>query len=70
MPWNYQTSASEEQTASERDKAWAEQGHTLGECGSIYTIQGFDLNYAGVIIGPSICWREGRLAFDPSKSCN
>lgn len=70
MPWNYETSATEEEAADERGKAWAEQGHTLGECGSIYTIQGFDLNYAGVIIGPSVCWREGRLVFDPSKSCN
>ncbi|RHK02495.1 DUF2075 domain-containing protein [Olsenella sp. AM04-33] len=70
MPWNYQTSATGDEAAREHDKAWAEQPHTLGECGSIYTIQGFDLNYAGVIIGPSVCWREGRLAFDPSKSCN
>ncbi|WP_372459244.1 DNA/RNA helicase domain-containing protein [Alkalihalobacillus deserti] len=30
------------------------QALTVYEAGSIYTIQGFDLNYVGVILGPSI----------------
>ena len=34
MPWNYQTSATGDAAAREHDKAWAEQPHTLGECGS------------------------------------
>jgi len=33
---------------------WALRPETLDEVGSIYTIQGFDLNYAGVILGPSV----------------
>lgn len=33
---------------------WAQRPETLHEVGSIYTIQGFDLNYAGVILGPSV----------------
>lgn len=33
---------------------WAEREDSLDEVGSVYTIQGFDLNYAGVILGPSI----------------
>ena len=33
---------------------WAEEAETIREVGSIYTIQGFDLNYVGVILGPSI----------------
>lgn len=33
---------------------WAEEPQTIREVGSIYTIQGFDLNYVGVILGPSI----------------
>ncbi|MGX7059546.1 DUF2075 domain-containing protein [Vagococcus humatus] len=36
------------------DRPWAQRPETLDEVGSIYTIQGFDLNYAGVILGPSI----------------
>ena len=31
---------------------WAEIPTTIDEVGSIYTCQGFDLNYAGIIIGP------------------
>lgn len=33
---------------------WAEIPKTINEVGSIYTCQGFDLNYAGIIIGPII----------------
>ena len=38
--------------------------------GSTFTIQGFDLNYAGVILGPSVKYRNGKVIFDPSESCN
>lgn len=33
---------------------WAELPETIDEVGSIYTCQGFDLNYAGIIIGPPV----------------
>ncbi len=33
---------------------WAEAKDTINEAGSIYTIQGFDLNYVGVNLGPSV----------------
>lgn len=33
---------------------WSERPDTIEEVGSVYTIQGFDLNYAGVILGRSI----------------
>lgn len=36
---------------------WAEIPSTIDEVGSIYTCQGFDLNYAGIIIGPVISQR-------------
>ena len=35
---------------------WAEQEQTINEVGSTFTIQGFDLSYAGVIIGPSVTY--------------
>lgn len=37
---------------------WAEIDETINEVGSIYTCQGFDLNYAGIIIGPPIFQKE------------
>lgn len=49
---------------------WAEQPKTIDEIGSTYTIQGFDLNYAGVIIGPSVKFRNGHIIFVPNCSCN
>lgn len=33
---------------------WAEIPQTIDEVGSIYTCQGFDLNYSGIILGPPI----------------
>ena len=50
--------------------SWAEQPQTINEVGSTFTIQGFDLNYAGVILGPSVKYRDGKIIFDPSASRN
>ncbi|WP_203642685.1 DUF2075 domain-containing protein [Levilactobacillus andaensis] len=33
---------------------WAELPQTINEVGSIYTCQGFDLNYVGLILGPPL----------------
>lgn len=68
MPWNYQLK--HEPGEDVRGKSWAEQDHTLGECGSTYTIQGFDLNFAGVIVGPSVEYRDGKVVFNKNKSKN
>lgn len=71
-PWNREL----ESTLSTAEKrkikglAWAEQPQTINEVGSTFTIQGFDLNYAGVILGPSVKYRDGKIVFDPSESCN
>lgn len=48
---------------------WAEEPQTIREVGSIYTIQGFDLNYVGVILGPSIGYDKENhcLKIDVSK---
>ncbi|PFV12832.1 AAA family ATPase, partial [Bacillus cereus] len=34
------------------DKDWINRPTSVNEVGSIHTVQGYDLNYAGVIIGP------------------
>ncbi|GAB6966201.1 DUF2075 domain-containing protein [Komagataeibacter kakiaceti JCM 25156] len=48
---------------------WAERPDTIDEVGSVYTIQGFDLNYAGVILGPSVAYdpATGRIVIDPAR---
>lgn len=59
MPWNFTN-----------DKwTWAEHADSIREVGSIYTVQGFDLNYVGVILGPSISYDEEKdeLLIDTSN---
>ncbi|WP_340700921.1 DNA/RNA helicase domain-containing protein [Corynebacterium diphtheriae] len=53
-----------------KELSWAEKLHTINEVGSIFTLQGFDLNYAGVIIGPSVQYRDGKIVFVPEESHN
>lgn len=71
-PWNREL----ERDLSRKEKkhiktlAWAEQPQTINEVGSTFTIQGFDLNYVGVILGPSVKYKDGKIVFDPSSSCN
>jgi DUF2075 family protein len=45
---------------------WIASPKSLEEVGSIHTVQGYDLNYAGVIIGPDLRYdaAEGRLFVD------
>lgn len=71
-PWNreleYELSAKEKKKI--KGLSWAEQPQTINEIGSTFTIQGFDLNYAGVILGPSVKYRDGKVILDPSESKN
>lgn len=64
-PWNYEIIGKKNDSIS-----WAENPKTIDEIGSIYTIQGFDLNYVGVIIGPSTKFREGKIIHDSKESMN
>ncbi|WP_436966029.1 DUF2075 domain-containing protein [Staphylococcus shinii] len=66
MPWNYQLKVSKKQL----NLPWVEQDQSIEEIGSTYTIQGLDLNFAGVIIGPSVKYREGQIIFDEKNSAN
>lgn len=71
-PWNRELEAelSRKEKKAINGLAWAEQPKTINEVGSTFTIQGFDLNYAGVILGPSVKYRNGKIVFDPSASHN
>lgn len=48
---------------------WVNSPEAVREVGSIHTIQGYDLNYAGVIIGRDLRWdvENQRLIFDRSQ---
>lgn len=48
---------------------WVASEGSVEEVGSIHTIQGYDLNYAGVIIGPDLKYdrENARMVFDRSS---
>jgi len=72
MPWNYELEKEldRKQRRHIQSQSWAEQEHTINEVGSTFTIQGFDLSYAGVILGPSIKYINNEIVFDPNESSN
>ncbi len=39
---------------------WATDAAGFGQVGCVYTAQGFEYDYAGVILGPDLVWRDGR----------
>jgi len=45
---------------------WINSANSVNEVGSIHTVQGYDLNYAGVIIGPDLSYDEAtqKLVFN------
>ncbi len=45
---------------------WINSPNSVNEVGSIHTVQGYDLNYAGVIIGPDLSFNDatGQLVFN------
>ncbi|WP_443255851.1 DUF2075 domain-containing protein [Streptococcus sp. S784/96/1] len=65
-PWNRELP----KNRKDSKVSWIEQSQTINEVGSTFTVQGFDLNYVGVIIGPSVKYRDGKIIFDPSQSKN
>lgn len=78
MPWNYEINKRDKYESKHRahrtvkysELSWAEKDYTINEIGSTYTVQGFDLNYVGVELGPSVKFREGKIIHDPSESSN
>ncbi|KIP53101.1 DUF2075 domain-containing protein [Leucobacter komagatae] len=48
-------------------KDWVNSSDSINEAGSIYTIQGYDLNVAGVIIGPDLTYRDGKVLLDSAN---
>ena len=40
---------------------WASDPAGIGQVGCVYTAQGFEYDWNGVIIGPDLVWRDGRF---------
>ena len=46
---------------------WIISPNSVNEVGCIHTCQGLEMDYVGVIIGPDLIVRNGRIITDPSK---
>ncbi|WP_019204336.1 DUF2075 domain-containing protein [Tsukamurella sp. 1534] len=58
-PWN---SKSERRIGdAPPSQLWATEEGGFGQVGCVYTAQGFEYDYNGVILGPDLVWRDGRL---------
>jgi uncharacterized protein len=49
---------------------WATDPAGFGQVGCIYTAQGFEYDFAGVIIGPDLVWRGDRWQTNPTASAD
>ena len=47
---------------------WASDPAGIDQVGCIYTAQGFEYDYGGVVIGQDMVWRNGGWITDSSKS--
>ncbi len=46
---------------------WILQPNSVNEIGCIHTCQGLELDYVGVIVGPDLIVRDGKVLVDPAK---
>lgn len=47
---------------------WATDPAGFGQVGCVYTAQGFEYDWSGVIMGPDLVWRDGRWVADRAAS--
>ncbi|WP_329287536.1 DUF2075 domain-containing protein [Streptomyces sp. NBC_00691] len=47
---------------------WATDPAGFGQIGCVYTAQGFEYDWSGVILGPDLIWREGTWVTDRTRS--
>ncbi|WP_367436069.1 DUF2075 domain-containing protein [Streptomyces celluloflavus] len=47
---------------------WATDPSGFGQVGCVYTAQGFEYDWSGVILGPDLVWREDRWVTDRTAS--
>lgn len=43
---------------------WINSANAINEIGCIHTVQGYDLNYCGVIIGSDLIYRNGKIKYN------
>ena len=52
---------------SDDGSLWIVKPHSVDQVGCIHTCQGLELDYVGVIIGPDMVYKDGRITTDGTK---
>ena len=67
-PWNLKAEAKKKVSGIPSTSLWASEPAGFNQVGCIYSAQGFEYDYAGVIIGPDLVWRPDGWRTDPNRS--
>ncbi len=59
-PWNAKSGAGRLARGVPKEHVWATDPGGIHQVGCIYTAQGFEFEYVGVIVGPDLVYREGQ----------
>ncbi len=65
-PWNNKKPSSH--AGAPGTPYWASDPAGFDQVGCVYTAQGFEYDYSGVIMGPDLVWRSGRWVARPEHS--
>jgi len=65
-PWNNKSASS--QAGAPGTPYWSSDPAGFEQVGCVYTAQGFEYDYSGVIMGPDLVWRDGRWVARPDRS--
>lgn len=65
-PWNNKKESSH--AGAPGTPFWASDPAGFDQVGCVYTAQGFEYDYAGVIMGPDLVWRKDRWVARPERS--
>ncbi|WP_222622702.1 DNA/RNA helicase domain-containing protein [Ramlibacter albus] len=70
MPWNAKPDAGRLARDIPKSTFWPSDPNGLGQVGCVYTAQGFEFDYVGIIFGPDLRydWEQNAWIGDPSKS--
>ena len=68
MPWNAKPGAGRLAPGIPPSNFWASDPNGLDQVGCVYTAQGFEYDWSGVILGPDLVWRTDRWVVDRSAS--
>ncbi len=69
-PWNAKTEAGKLAKGIPKASFWATDPDGINQIGCVYTSQGFDLEYCGIIVGPDLTYdsEKGEWIGHPEKS--